>query len=81
MEKAVEQALEAGYRHIDTATVYENEKIIGKVLNKWIDSGKVKRSDLFIVTKVRTCQLGAVIRMAAIVLHDSLTLFLCFRLR
>ncbi|XP_031843675.1 dihydrodiol dehydrogenase 3 [Nomia melanderi] len=52
LEKALNTALEAGYRHIDTAAVYENEKIIGNVLKKWIDSGKVKRSELFIVTKL-----------------------------
>lgn len=43
LEQAVEAALDAGYRHIDTAHVYENEGIIGKVLNRWIGSGKVKR--------------------------------------
>ncbi|XP_019881558.1 1,5-anhydro-D-fructose reductase [Aethina tumida] len=52
LEKAVEEALEAGYRHFDTATLYENEHVIGKVLKKWISEGKVKRSDLFIVTKL-----------------------------
>lgn len=48
----MEAALEAGYRHIDTAYAYENEHVIGAVLKKWIDSGKVKREDLFIVTKL-----------------------------
>lgn len=52
LEKALEAALEAGYRHIDTATVYENEHVIGKVLDKWLKAGKVKREELFIVTKV-----------------------------
>ncbi|CAG5107711.1 Similar to akr1a1a: Aldo-keto reductase family 1 member A1-A (Danio rerio) [Cotesia congregata] len=52
LTKALESALEAGYRHIDTAPVYENEHVIGKVLNKWIQSGKVKREELFIVTKL-----------------------------
>lgn len=46
------KALECGYRHIDTATAYENEHVIGKVLNEWITSGKVTRDELFIVTKV-----------------------------
>ncbi|XP_065167026.1 aldo-keto reductase family 1 member A1 isoform X2 [Atheta coriaria] len=55
LEQALNNALEAGYRHIDTATVYENEKVIGKVLKKWIDSGKLKRDDLFIVTKLPPC--------------------------
>ncbi|PSN52813.1 Alcohol dehydrogenase [NADP(+)] [Blattella germanica] len=51
LEAALNAALEAGYRHIDTAYVYENEAAVGRVLNKWISSGKVKREDLFIVTK------------------------------
>ena len=45
-------ALDAGYRHIDTAYNYINEDAIGEVLNEWIQSGKVKREELFIVTKV-----------------------------
>lgn len=49
---AVDAALEAGYRHIDTAHVYENEKVIGDVLKRWIDSGKLKREDIFLVTKL-----------------------------
>ncbi|KAG7200107.1 hypothetical protein KM043_000552 [Ampulex compressa] len=52
LETALDLALEAGYRHIDTATVYENENVIGKVLKKWMDTGKITRSELFIVTKV-----------------------------
>lgn len=53
LEAALDAALEAGYRHIDTATVYRNEHIIGKVLRRWLQSGKVRREDLFITTKVR----------------------------
>ncbi|XP_032674810.1 1,5-anhydro-D-fructose reductase [Odontomachus brunneus] len=55
VETAIDIALEAGYRHIDTATVYENERAIGNVLKKWLDSGKISRSELFIVTKVPPC--------------------------
>lgn len=51
-EKALDNALIAGYRHIDTAWAYENEHVIGRVLKRWLDSGKLKRDDLFIVTKV-----------------------------
>lgn len=51
-ETAIEEALQAGYRHIDTAFVYGNEHILGKVINKWMSSGKVKREDLFITTKL-----------------------------
>lgn len=49
---ALETALEAGYRHIDTAAAYENEHVIGDVLNKWLDSGRLKREDIFITTKL-----------------------------
>ncbi|XP_066257453.1 1,5-anhydro-D-fructose reductase-like [Euwallacea similis] len=52
LETAIEAALEAGYRHIDTAHVYDNEKVIGNVLKKWIGAGKIKREDIFLVTKL-----------------------------
>ncbi|MDG5816116.1 aldo/keto reductase [Chitinispirillales bacterium ANBcel5] len=44
----VMKALEIGYRHIDTAAAYGNEDQVGKALKK---SG-LKRSDLFITTKI-----------------------------
>jgi len=52
IERALNLALDAGYRHIDCAPVYLNEKAVGKVLKEWIDAGKVKREDLFITTKL-----------------------------
>lgn len=52
LEKALNAALETGYRHIDTAYIYNNEHIIGKVLQQWISSGKLKREELFITTKL-----------------------------
>ncbi|KAJ3658845.1 hypothetical protein Zmor_010564 [Zophobas morio] len=45
-------ALEAGYRHIDTAYAYDNEKFIGDTLKEWFASGKLKRQDIFITTKL-----------------------------
>jgi len=45
---AVKCALEAGYRHIDTAAVYRNEASVGRAIK---DSG-VKREDIFLTTKV-----------------------------
>lgn len=52
VELAINEALEAGYRHIDCAPVYLNEHVIGKVLKTWFDSGKLTREDLFITTKL-----------------------------
>ncbi|MGI8701618.1 MAG: aldo/keto reductase [Nocardioidaceae bacterium] len=45
--QATAAALEAGYRHLDTATVYDNEGEVGKALH---DSG-VARADVFVTTK------------------------------
>jgi diketogulonate reductase-like aldo/keto reductase len=41
-------AIEAGYRHFDTAQAYRNEQMLGE---NWVNSG-IKRQDLFITTKI-----------------------------
>lgn len=46
--RAVLKALEVGYRHIDTASLYGNEVAIGKAI---ADSG-IDREDIFVTTKV-----------------------------
>ena len=52
-EQAVHDAINSGYRHIDTSLNYGNsEKIIGKVLKEVLKEGKVKRQDMFIVSKL-----------------------------
>ncbi|MCK5264400.1 MAG: aldo/keto reductase, partial [Candidatus Thorarchaeota archaeon] len=48
VEKAISWALETGYRHIDTAMAYSNEKRIGNALRR---SG-IARDGLFITTKL-----------------------------
>lgn len=47
-------ALEAGYRHIDTAQGYDNEQHVGRAIR---DSG-LDRSDVFVTTKVRPENFG-----------------------
>ncbi|HLS92234.1 MAG TPA: aldo/keto reductase [Microbacterium sp.] len=47
-EKAVSDALEVGYRHIDTAAIYKNEEGVGAAIAK---SG-IPRDELFITTKL-----------------------------
>ncbi|RAL52349.1 hypothetical protein DM860_007206 [Cuscuta australis] len=42
----------AGYRHIDGARAYNNEKEIGETLKKLFADGLVKREDLFITSKL-----------------------------
>lgn len=46
--ESVKTALEAGYRHIDTAAVYGNEKSVGE----GIKASGVRREDIFLTTKL-----------------------------
>ncbi|CAB3396790.1 unnamed protein product [Caenorhabditis bovis] len=52
LKVALRAALDAGYRLIDTAFLYQNEHIIGEVLQEYISAGKIKREELFITTKL-----------------------------
>ena len=49
-ENVIQVALDVGYRHIDTAQMYENEKEVGNA----IINSKIEREKLFITTKIYT---------------------------
>ncbi|XP_019628788.1 PREDICTED: alcohol dehydrogenase [NADP(+)]-like [Branchiostoma belcheri] len=49
---AVKTAIDAGYRHIDTAWMYKNEKEVGQAIKEKIAEGKIKREDVFVTTKL-----------------------------
>lgn len=49
---AVSNALEIGYRHIDTAYNYKNEAAIGEALQKWLMQDGNRREDLFVTSKL-----------------------------
>jgi 2,5-diketo-D-gluconate reductase A len=51
---AIRHALDAGYRHIDTATMYGNEREVGRAVR---DSG-LPRADVFITTKLPSERAG-----------------------
>lgn len=53
-QSAVEQALEAGYRHIDTAAAYRNEAGVGAALA----ASGLPREDVFVTTKLWNGQQG-----------------------
>ena len=61
VELAVRQALEVGYRSIDTAAIYKNERGVGKAIR---ESG-VPREDIFLTTKVWNSDQRAKRTMAA----------------
>ena len=47
-EEAVVQAIQSGYRLIDTASAYENEEAVGRAIQR----SRVSRNELFITTKL-----------------------------
>lgn len=52
MTNLIRTALEVGYRHFDTAKVYENEVFIGEALKTIFSEGKYKREDIYLVSKI-----------------------------
>ncbi len=54
--EATRHALQVGYRHIDTATIYRNEEQVGRAI---ADSG-LERADVFITTKLPPGNAGRV---------------------
>lgn len=54
-QRVVEEALEAGYRHIDTAAAYRNEAGVGAA----IAASGIRREELFVTTKLRNGEQGS----------------------
>src|ERR1700758_408184 len=49
---ATKAALEAGFRQLDAAERYRNEKEVGEALQEVFKAGKIKREEVFIATKL-----------------------------
>src|SRR5271167_3181490 len=49
---ATRAALEAGFRQLDAAERYRNEKEVGEAIQEVFKTGKIKREDVFIATKL-----------------------------
>ncbi len=52
MEEIVVESIRLGYRHIDCATAYQNEEVVGRAIAKAIKLGYVKREELFVLSKL-----------------------------
>lgn len=50
--RAVQEAVRAGYRHIDCAPIYGNEAEIGSALRQLFRDGEVRREELWITSKL-----------------------------
>ncbi|XP_064140888.1 aldo-keto reductase family 1 member C1-like isoform X2 [Loxodonta africana] len=51
-EEATKLAIDAGFRHIDSAYLYENEDKVGQAIRSKIADGIVKREDIFYTSKL-----------------------------
>src|SRR5713101_2328545 len=49
---ATKAALEAGFRLLDTAERYQTEREVGEAMQEVFKRGKIKRDDVFVVTKL-----------------------------
>src|SRR5580765_8679362 len=49
---ATRAALEAGFRQLDAAERYRNEKEVGEALQEVFQAGRIKREEVFIATKL-----------------------------
>ena len=58
-ESMVNAIMNVGYAHIDTATVYKNEEVVGEALEECFSLGK-KREDVYVVTKLAHSDYGNV---------------------
>ena len=49
---------DAGYRHLDTASMYGSEEAVGEGVARCIKQGHVSREDMFITTKIWSTEYG-----------------------
>jgi aryl-alcohol dehydrogenase-like predicted oxidoreductase len=60
VEQIVKDAIDIGYRHLDCAMFYANEKEVGAGIRAKIAEGVIKREDIFVTSKVsparRSCR-------------------------
>ena len=52
MNEVIDKAIAVGYRHFDCAWIYRNEPSVGQAFCKLWNKGVIKRSDLFLTSKL-----------------------------
>jgi diketogulonate reductase-like aldo/keto reductase len=50
--QATKTALEVGFRHLDCAERYRNEDVVGEAMREVFSSGRIRREDVFVTTKL-----------------------------
>ncbi|GLI04810.1 putative oxidoreductase YtbE [Paenibacillus tyrfis] len=62
---AVKAAVAHGYRSIDTAAIYDNERSVGQAIHEALQETGLSREDLFVTSKVWNADLGYEATLAA----------------
>lgn len=52
MEDVIVEAIRLGYRHLDCATAYQNEEVVGRAIKRAVTEELVKREELFVLSKL-----------------------------
>lgn len=52
MEDIIVEAIRLGYRHLDCATAYQNEEVVGRAIKKALHKGFCSREELYVVSKL-----------------------------
>ncbi|KAH9297195.1 hypothetical protein KI387_028877, partial [Taxus chinensis] len=52
MKQAVDTALQVGYRHLDTASIYGTEPALGEALNHAFLTGIINRDEIFVTSRL-----------------------------
>lgn len=52
MEDIIVESIRLGYRHLDCATAYQNEEVVGRAISRAIDKRLVRRDELFVLSKL-----------------------------
>ena len=52
MDDIIVEAIRLGYRHLDCATAYQNEEVVGKAIEVAINKGFCQREELYVLSKL-----------------------------
>lgn len=52
IKELIKTAIDVGFRHFDSASVYKTEDYVGEVIRSKIADGTVRREDIFLTSKV-----------------------------
>ncbi|GMS89445.1 hypothetical protein PENTCL1PPCAC_11620 [Pristionchus entomophagus] len=58
LHETIDEAFKLGYRFIDTAQIYRNEAVLGRILPGLLKKHSLKREDIFITSKVSPANQG-----------------------